>query len=376
MDIRLFTSLNELESYAADWDRLAAENPFRGWTWLSTWAKHYLDNAGQGELCVFGVFDEFNTLVALAPWYVRRHPVFGSVVRMLGSGEVCSDYMSVLCQKGREGSAITALGEFLLNSREERIAYSPVAEWDLLEMTGVDGEDAVMRHLIDHLAASRCVVHRRSQLSCWRISLPSTWDDYLNSLSARFRGESKRLWKKYVNSGRAFVYQATNLSEMNAHLDLMIGMHQRRWVSRGEKGSFASPRFTAFVRDVLPQLMRQGRLHFYRLEVEGVPAATEYHITGGGSLYAYQTAFDVNASRHQPGKLLNLILLRRAIEQGYLAYDFMRGDEAYKAHFRAMPHASLELRVVPHSLAPLVRHCAWRAGSATKQWIKKVGQKT
>ena len=39
--IACFTTFEELTPYADDWDRLAAGVPFRSWTWLSHWWRHY-----------------------------------------------------------------------------------------------------------------------------------------------------------------------------------------------------------------------------------------------------------------------------------------------------------------------------------------------
>ena len=112
--------------------------------------------------------------------------------------------------------------------------------------------------------------------------------------------------------------------------------------------------------------MRQGHLQFHWLELDGRPVALEYHLTGGGVLYAYQAGVDPEAMEFQPGKLLNLATIRRAIEQGYRAFDFLRGDEPYKAHFRAAPRPSLELRIVPNRPSARLRHNLWLAGSRVK----------
>ena len=62
--------------------------------------------------------------------------------------------------------------------------------------------------------------------------------------------------------------------------------------------------------------------------------------------------------------------LRRTIEQGQCAYDFLRGDEPYKAHWRAEPRPMLSVRVVPARRAARLRHNAWRTKQSLKQWIK------
>jgi hypothetical protein len=63
--------------------------------------------------------------------------------------------------------------------------------------------------------------------------------------------------------------------------------------------------------------------------------------------------------------------LRQAIADGCRAIDFLRGDEPYKAHWRAVPRPSVELRIAaPHAGARL-RHTAWIAGQSIKSWARE-----
>ena len=99
MQVHCLSSLDELAAYADDWDRLAGGVPFRCWAWASSWWRHYgrADNRHPDgpRLLVPCVFDLDNRLVGLAPWYVETHRTAGRIVRMIGSGEIASDYDSI-----------------------------------------------------------------------------------------------------------------------------------------------------------------------------------------------------------------------------------------------------------------------------------------
>ena len=58
------------------------------------------------------------------------------------------------------------------------------------------------------------------------------------------------------------------------------------------------------------------------------------------------------------------------MDHDYRTFDFLRGDEPYKAHFRAKPHPCVEIRVVPARSAAQVRHGIWRAATAAKSWLR------
>ena len=391
MHIHLLKSLDELAPHAESWDRLAAEVPFRSWTWLSHWwqchgitgdcpdfhavkmglsplRKSIRKSNPTSQLAVVTVFDKADALVGLAPWYLDYSVASGRVLRMLGTGEVCSDYLSLLCQRGMEEAVIESVADFLLDAPADYLHDG--LHWDLILLDGVDFEDHAVNRLAAHLSGHGCTVHRRRGLSCWRLTLPAAWEEYLQTLSRSFRRQIRRLEDDYFKTGRAILHSIERVDDLPWAIDLLIDMHQRRRQSLGDAGSFASPRFTAFIRGVLPELMRQGRLQFHWLELDGRPAALEYHLAGGGVLYAYQAGVDPEAMEFQPGKLLNLAIIRRAIEQGYRVFDFLRGDEPYKAHFRAAPRPSLELRIVPNRASARLRHNLWLAGRRVKQWMK------
>jgi CelD/BcsL family acetyltransferase involved in cellulose biosynthesis len=370
MLVSCFTTLNELAPYADDWDQLAGGVPFRSWTWLSHWWQHYGPRGdARGGLAVLCVFDNDGELVGVAPWYVECSAMHGRVLRWLGSGEVCSDYLSVLWHPARKEAVIDVLAEYLAASaggdRPEAL------RWDLLHLDGVAADDATVAELADRLAAAGCMVHRRAGLNCWRLDLPTTWESYVASLGKNLRRDSRRLERELLDTGRAVLHTATDADELPQAMKILVDLHQRRRNTLGERGCFASERFLEFYDDVVPAMFARGCVQFYWLELDGKPAAGEYQLVGDGVLYAYQAGVDPEAMEHQPGKLINLAILRRAIEHGYRSFDFLRGDELYKARFGARPRANMELRVAPQRTVARLRHGLWLAGSNVKQWLKK-----
>lgn len=370
MRVRCLTTLKKLAPYAEDWERLAAGAPFRGWTWLHHWWRHYgqdKEDASQ-RLAVLCVFDS-RALVGIAPWYYESTALGGRKLRPLGSGEVCSDYLGVLCQPGREEAVAGMLADYLVTNAQDN---DPDAlHWDLLHLDGIDAGDPVMSLLAHCLAISGCSVSRRGGLNCWRVDLPDDWDAYLASLSKNLRRDARRLERDLIKTDRAALRSVERLDELERAMDVLIDLHQRRRNMLSDGGCFASQRFLGFYRDVLPDLFRQGQLRFYCLEIDGKPAAAEFLLVGGGVLYGYQTGVAPEAMKHQPGKLLNLTIIRRAIADGYRAVDFLRGDEPYKSRFGARPRPSVEYRVAPSKAVAQIRHNLWLAGSSVKQWVKK-----
>ncbi len=377
MRVYCLCDFTELAPYADDWDRLAGGVPTRSWAWLSTWWKHYGQPAGDARRprrpFVPCVFDHNEKLLGLAPWYRESSATGGTVVRPLGSGEVCSDYLGLLCQPGLEPQVTRAIADYLTSTRSQGTADGDDCNrpaWDLIDLTGVDDQDGPVGQLIERLAEAGSTVHRRGGPNCWRIELPESWDAYLATLSKSHRKKLRRLQRDMLDTGRAVLHTVARTGELPRAVDLLIDLHQRRLQSIGEPGCFASPAFTAFHREVMPQLLRNGQLQLHWLELDGRPAAAEYHLTGGGVAYAYQSGLEPELIEQQPGRILTAAVLRRAIEQGYRAFDFLRGDEPYKHHFRAQPRPSMAVRIVPKRPAAQLRHNLRLAGDNMKHWIK------
>lgn len=378
MHIAHFNDLDALVPLASAWDRLAQGVPFRSWAWMSTWWRHYgLKRPGRGskaELYVLVAFDPPGVPVGIAPWYRERSVARGRVLRFLGLGEVCGEYLTVLCAPQRESAVAQAVAQWLTerNRRPRRgAARDDSLAWDLLEMTAVAAQDAAVTRLAEAMEHCGNGVHCRAGAPCWRIDLPDRWDTFLAMLSKDHRKQVRRMASRLVSTGRASVHWVDRLADLPRAEAILIDLHQRRWCSVGKPGCFASERFTAFHRDLMPQLLTNGQLALGWIELDGRPVVAEYHFVGGGVVYAYQSGMEPDAREFSPGSLGNLVAIRRAIEQGCHAFDFLRGDEPYKAHWRARTEATVEVRVVAARPAAQLRHRLWRAGSRLKRWSKE-----
>src|SRR5690606_7532363 len=106
----------------------------------------------------------------------------GRVLRLLGTGEVCSDYLGLLCNTQRQAEVALALARWLRHS-----AADSENRWDALELESLDAHDSATRRLIDELVPRGCLVHHAEGTACWRLELPSTWSDYEALLSKSHR---------------------------------------------------------------------------------------------------------------------------------------------------------------------------------------------
>ena len=137
--------------------------------------------------------------------------------------------------------------------------------------------------------------------------------------------------------------------ELRRGWDILVDLHQRRRRSLGEPGCFASRLFHDFHREVADRLLERSQLRMSWLELDGTPAAAEYHFADGTTTFAYQGGVDPTGWRKNRAGFRRSCCLQAAIDEGHRRIDFLRGDEPYKAHWRAVPQATFDYRIVPES---------------------------
>lgn len=376
MFVEHVTTAAELALLADDWEGLAAGSPMLGPRWMLPWWRHYgrqrheLDR--QRELAVMAVFDSPRKLVALAPWFVENANLHGRSMGFLGSGEVCTDYLRIPCESGRAVEVARVLADELIGND----GAIPAAErhWDVLDFANVDQDCPVMNGLNHELSARGALIQRVRGNTGWRVPLPATWDEYLGRLSKSHRKQIRRLSRRSLGGGHAALHEVRTSAELPVALEILAHLHRQRRHSLGDRNMFADVRFAAFHREAARALLEASQLQLSWLEVSGEPVAAEYQVRGGDVVYAYQSGIDPHRLRLEPGRLATIATIRAAIERGDRAFDFMRGDEPYKAHWRAEPRPMLSLRVWPGTACDWVRQGLWRAGQTVRALVRDCRQ--
>ena len=373
MNVILLTTLTQLAGLRRPWNGLAEHAPFCSWDWLESWWRFYAESevadSQQRELYCLAVFDAAGELAGLAPWYLERSAPLGRVLRFLGSGSICTDYLTVLCRPGCEDQVTTALADALCGPEECPRAMR-CRDWDLIELGAVDPQDATVGMLLEKLSARDNAVHQRRGANCWRIALPQTWDDYLSMVSHSHRKQLRRLERRLDDAGRLSLHEARTHAELFEGLELLVRLHRKRRRSLGEAGCFDDPQFMGFHTAAALRLFDRGKLRLAWLELDGRPVAAEYQILGDEVVYAYQSGIEPEALQHEPGRLIMMATLKQAIAEGRRGFDFLRGDESYKPHWRAQPRQMLEIRVAPATSVSRLRHKLWKSSDTMKHWIK------
>ena len=318
----------------AVWDQLRADSgtdsPFTSWAWHRAWAE--AASTGELGLCQVVVLRSATGQVeALFPFRIyrdrfRRVPVtaVGWAIGDLG----CPDHLELLASPEADLDQLAA-------------ALDGVT-WKVIRL----GNVAETAPSIERFAAA-CErqgwwVQRNPLWRCPYLELPATWEAYLSKLSASRRQTIRWTERKLRQEHDVVVteYGEARIGEGWRHLERL---HTQRWGGGGVLRDAATARLH---RCFASALASAGQLWLVTLDLDGAPAAAWYGFPFGDTVYHYQGGWDPVWQRRGVGMVLTGLMIRRAIERGYRRFDFLRGDEPYKATWTSTARMSRELVII------------------------------
>jgi len=351
--------VSDLDAYRGAWRALALDAPMRSPEWLLVWWQHYA--APDDELCVLLFHERGGSLVGLAPLYIET---LGNQrnVRLLGSGDASTNHTTWLAAAEWENRVSTAVAQFLLGL---------FPSCHCVQFDSVDADDMAINATVTYMAEKGCLVRRRPLHNCWEIALPSTWEEYLMMLSRTQRKRCRSLHQRFFESGRVRVHKVTSSADFQRGFEILLELHSARWGEPTKPlGCFSDPRFREFHETAALELLKRNQLLLIWLEYDGRPIAVEYQFIDKKTVYSYQAGMDPSVIECPAGNLSIMASIQAAIAHGCESYDFSRGDQPYKAHWRATPTACHDVRIWPDHLSGRLEHAMWGMSNLAESWKK------
>ncbi len=329
LTVQLVQDTGEFGALREPWNELltrsATDNVFLRWEWLWAWWTVYRE---PGDLLSIALVRRGPELVGIAPLYRRTRIRAGwlpvRVLMFLGThpGCVTSEYMDLIYPSDTE-AVVGAVVE----------AFAREDGWDEMALQSVDTASRTLPALAD---AGRRVngawfVERR--VECPYIKLPHTIEEFSKQCSPSLRYNIRRGRARLAGYRDVVFRRTTTPDELDADFAEMVRLHQRRWESRAQAGSFAAEPFARFHKAVMADMLRDGSLELRFLSIDGRNVAVLYNIKYKNKIYFYQSGLDTSFDRKlSPGLLLHSHSIEQAIADHLDEYDFlMQGDrDSYK----------------------------------------------
>lgn len=295
---------------------------FSSMPWLECWRAHYARPSDQflQQPC------RLNGIDWLAPLMVRRHRFRGlpaKVLRFAGTGDLENEEVAT------EFPDIYTAGDAQVSDGVLPILLDSLSgEWDLFRADCIS-PDSVIAQECERLGAWRLDAGWR-----YRVSLRGSFESWLTSLKSSVRQRFRRILRRAADAELSMRWVTDDDSE--AGLDVLAGLHQQRWQSKGRSGAFSSSRFTAFHRDLLKHPHSGARIAL--VEQAGEPVAAWYGFDVQGERYYYQSGIASGLDRLSLGIVMHLMVIEDAFASGLHGYDLMRGKaDSYKRQFCPKP---------------------------------------
>lgn len=331
----------EFDSISGEWDELLEDSEqqvfFLRWSWNRLWWRYM--RPADCQLFIVTCRDSQNKLVGLAPFYLRqRHTAGIPHVRellFLGTGVYAqtSEYLDLIARRGWDAIVADAVVEFLEES----------GEWHRLCLQDVPANSTVLPYLMYALGElTQIELTGRS----YSIDTTVSWEGFIGSLSNSARN-NLRLTRRLFNSHKCELKRVKTADELEAAMDELVRLHQARWESRGEPGTFALPNIEEFLREAMRASLADGRLGLSTLEVDGKVAAARLDFIDNHIAHAFQAGYDPTHPNQGLGSVMSGLCIRAYIDDPQVyEYDFMGGNSKYKEawtkNYKEIVHLQLD----------------------------------
>ena len=361
MKIQLITNFEELKSSRDQWDRLAGAFPFHRWAWLGNWFECLATNGTPAVLV--GLKDD--QWIGIAPFWLDDSSGMSKRLRFWGDGKACTDYMGLIASPVDAEAFTFAVTDWLT---AECVSDGLLGDVDLIALDGVP-EDCVSACLLTKvLEANGFGSHITELEGCWVADLPDNWAD----LNAGFSKSMRRKTKKAVQrlGDEATVIRSSQNDDFDSLWTIFVDLHQKRRAMLDEAGCFADPTFETFLRRSTRELIEEGRAELAVVEFENQPLASMLLMNDDKTNFMYQSGADESRMKLEPGYQIAVAAIQKSIDAGLQHFDFMRGDEPYKARWSTTRVAMQSTRFVPRKLKAQVKHNLWLTGQAIKNCLR------
>lgn len=333
--IEVIDNLDGAIAIEDSWRMLAeevAEDPFTSPDWLIPWWQ------------AFGQVSRMHLLIA---WDGSRLVGFAPLRIVDGSGR----HASYKVLRHWSNSHSNRISWLLTRDDREDLASALVAEalsddsWDLAVLGPMMREDSVTTSVYRSFDR-RVTTGWRDGLESPVLSLPDTWDVLLASLTPTFVKRLNQQGRRASRNGAQ-----VSFSDDAQQMEDVFAISRRSWQHQQGTAVASSSDTRLFYEGVATRMARRGRLELGFLSIGEELAAFELKVLWRGWTYNLKREFVQAHRSHSPGSVLKAAALKRAIDRGDVACDFLGASEPHKLNWTEV--------VRPHGAIVVARRGTW-----------------
>jgi len=325
--IKTREQFQELES---EWDAFLLNtqtpSPFLSWDYLDVWWDVYGDKGFDVKLYI--IRDSQGKLTGAIPLMISQKGAFAGarskfrhLAFMGGVGDLAGESLELPALRGHEISVGKAAAGLISETFK--------GQWDVLYLFLVPHDSRSTNAMIRDLAYAGVPVKTVSSLPSPILPITSSWDDHMQSRSAKTRANVRRTRNRAIKNQDMKELKVGEDVPFEQAYEELVRLADLRWGSAGSQ-AFHTPEFVDFHWKLAPRYMKKGMLSFNLIELDGQYAGAVYDFIFDQKKWGYQIPWDPAFRSSSVGNLLNVLSLKGAFDQGLREIDFLPGESGGK----------------------------------------------
>ncbi|OUS33366.1 hypothetical protein A9Q94_19970 [Rhodobacterales bacterium 56_14_T64] len=355
------------------WQDLEARDPegtvYLSWDWLAATFAGY---PGRWRVLIAWQGDQ---MVCAFPMKLRLH--WSNSRQQLqteieaGGRLIYSEYTGFLCDPVYQNTALSEIAQHLQNLPWVRLSLKY--------------EDSTARAAAFMAAFPEAQFRSRNKdyfinagstdnLACPRVTLPQSYEAYLDGLGKNMRQKMRRFSRKYLDSG-ALRLSWADAEDAGAGIEHLLRHWLVKWLP--SKGEAKARKSVNTYRKMLTQAANLGLLRMPVLWQQDRCLGVLGHVLDPRhrQIHFIVAGRDEAVTGNFIGPLLHAQSVRWGIENGYTSYDLCHGDEPYKFGYGAIAtrvnYVSIRRRYLTSPSAYLDPICAPRAMTCVIDFLQQ-----
>jgi len=279
---------------------------------LPIWLKTWWDVFGKEKRPFLQSYWSGEELLGIAPLMLE-----GDKALFMGNPDVC-DYQDFIISPSKLEAFLNA---FLDEMEKQRIKE--------LDLCTVRPDSNTVLHLMRTAEIRGYPIEKSPDGFSMELSLPETWEDYLQILTSKHRHETKRKLRRLEETAKINYRILEEPVDINAEIETFFRLFR---ISRSDKTEFLNQEMESFFRSLIKTVSENQLLKLCFLDIDNEPASAVLCFDFNQTIYLYNSGFDPGYSQLSAGLLSKVLNIKYSIETGRKKFDFLKGNEKYKRH--------------------------------------------
>jgi CelD/BcsL family acetyltransferase involved in cellulose biosynthesis len=179
---------------------------------------------------------------------------------------------------------------------------------------------------------------------CPYIEIAGDFETYYQGLGKNLKHDVAKKSRRLAEQGLEPSFEVVTRIDDRVLAELRE-LNQKRFEAAGHRSFFLREDRFSFLRELASIFTEKQRWLLFLFRVKGKLVAYRLCFAYNGTVYDWNTSYDVEYSQYSLGKILLKPVLEYCFEQGYKVFDFMAGDEDYKLKWTGKTRTNWQIAV-------------------------------